>query len=210
MTNRNVALGVLMACAVLGSGCGAARPIKYYQLTVPGGVAPAADANAFPVMLLLGRLTASHIYREDRIVYSSSGEGMGMYDTQRWVEPPTEMMQEVLFRELRTSGRYQTVNSLRSNARGDFLLQGRLYDFKELSGNPLAARVTVEYALKDTKSGATVWSQYYSHDEPVSGKDVSSVVAALDRNVQGIMGQLKAGLEQYFTAHPPAAAATGQ
>ena len=132
---------------------------------------------------------------------------MGMYDSQRWAEPPTEMVQQILFRQLRASGQYRTVNTLRSNARGDFILQGRLYDFKEVSTNPLVARVAVEYELRETKSGATVWSHYYSHDEPVGGKDVSAVVAALDRNVQGIVGQVKVGLEQYFAGHPVAPAA---
>jgi ABC-type uncharacterized transport system auxiliary subunit len=117
------------------------------------------------------------------------------------------MMDEVLFRELRASGRYRVVNSMRSNARGDYLLHGRLYDFKEVSGNSLMARVAVELELKDTKTGATVWTHYYAHDEPVSGKDVSAVVAALDRNVQRLAGELKAGLEQFFSTHPVSSAA---
>jgi ABC-type uncharacterized transport system auxiliary subunit len=208
MNHRGMMLG-LMACAVCVvwlSGCGAAKPIKYYGLTVPGDMTPAADPNAYPVTLLLGPLTGSHLYREDHIVYSTAGENMGMYESQRWAEPPTEMMQQVLFRQLRASGRYRAVNTLRSNAHGDFVLTGRLYDFKEVSGNGLLARVTVEYELRDAKSAATVWSHYYSHDEAVSGKDVGAVVAALDRNAQGIVGQVKAGLEQYFAAHPAAAA----
>jgi len=209
MMNRRVMILGLMAGAVCGgwlSGCGAAKPIKYYGLTVPGDMTPGSDPNAYPVTLLLGQMTGSHLYREDHIVYSTAGENMGMYDSQRWAEPPTEMMQQVLFRQLRASGRYRTVNTLRSNARGDFVLTGRLYDFKEVSGNGLVARVTVEYELRETKSGTTVWSHYYSHDEPVSGKDVGAVVAALDRNAQGIVGQVKAGLDQYFAAHPVAAA----
>jgi cholesterol transport system auxiliary component len=193
--------------ALLSSGCGTARPIKYYQLTVPGNLAPATDPSPFPITLLVGPLTGSHLYREDHIIYSTPGENMGMYESQRWAEPPTEMMQDVLFRELRASGRYRTVNTLRSNARGDFMLQGRLYDFKEVSANPLVARVAVEYELREMKSGATVWSHYYSHDEPAGGKDVSAVVAALDRNVQGIAAQIKTGLDQYFTEHPPTPAA---
>ena len=197
----------LVACIGICSGCGATRPSKYYQLTVPGDMPQAADPSAFPVTLLLGPLTSSHLYREDRIVYSSAGEAMGTYEFQRWAEPPTEMMQEVLFRELQASGRYRSVNSLRSNARGDYVLRGRLYDFKEVSGNPLVARVAVEYELREAKTGTTVWSHYYSHDEPVSGKEVGAIVAALDHNVQSIIGQVKAGLEQYFSAHPPAPSA---
>jgi cholesterol transport system auxiliary component len=203
MIKRKVIACTWMVGALLSSGCGAARPIKYYQLTVPGDMTPVADSNAVPVTLLIGPLSGSHLYREDHIIYSTPAENMGMYDSQRWAEPPTEMIQEVLFRELRASGRYHTVNTLRSNARGDFILQGRLYDFKEVSTNPLVARVAVEYELRETKSGATVWSHYYSHNEPAGGKDVSAVVAALDRNVHGMVGQIKAGLEQYFAGHPP-------
>jgi ABC-type uncharacterized transport system auxiliary subunit len=194
-----------VAFAMAAAGCGAARPVKYYQLTVPGDMSSAADASAFPVILLVGPLTGSRLYRDDRIVYSS-GEEMGMYETQRWASAPTEMLQEVLFRELRASGKYKTVNTLRSNARGDYIINGRLYDFKEVTGSAFVARVAVEYELRDTKTGATVWSHYYSHDEPVSGKEVSAVAAAIDRNVQGIVSQVQAGVAAYFQANPPAAA----
>jgi ABC-type uncharacterized transport system auxiliary subunit len=194
-----------VAVAIAAAGCGAARPVKYYQLTVPGDMSSTADANAFQVTLLVGPLLGSRIYRDDRIVYSS-GEQMGMYESERWASPPTEMFQEVLFRELRASGKYKTVNMLRSNARGDYILNGRLYDFKEVTGGTFAARIAVEYELRDTKTGATVWSHYYSHDEPVSGKEISAVASAIDRNVQGIVSQVQAGVAAYFQANPPAAA----
>ena len=92
----------MLACgvALVGLGCGAARPVKYYQLTIPGDMTTQTDANAYPVTLLVGPLMGSHLYRDDRIVYSSA-ETMGTYDTQRWASPPTEMLQEVLFREQR-------------------------------------------------------------------------------------------------------------
>ena len=192
---------LLGALAVsLASGCGATRPSKYYQLTVPGDLAPAADPRPFPVTLLLGPLRASHLYREDHIVYSSNGESMGTYEFQRWAQPPTEMIQEILLRQLRTSGRYREVDLLRSNARGDYLLLGRLFDFKEVSGNALAARLTVEWELRDMKTASTVWTHYYTHDEPVNGKDMSAVVAALNHNVEHCVDEVKSGLAQLFSA----------
>jgi hypothetical protein len=36
----------------------------------------------------------------------------------------------------------------------------------------------------------------------VTGKDISAVVAALDRNTQRGMAEVKSSLEQYFSAHP--------
>jgi ABC-type uncharacterized transport system auxiliary subunit len=191
---------LLGALAVsLASGCGATRPSKYYQLTVPGDLAAVADPRPYPVTLLLGPLRASHLYREDHIVYSSNGESMGTYEFQRWAQPPTEMFQEILLRQLRTSGRYREVDLLRSNARGDFLLLGRLFDFKEISGNALVARLTVEWELRDMKTASTVWTHYYTHDEPVNGKDMSAVVAALNHNVHHCVDEVKSGLVQFFS-----------
>ena len=192
----------LVLTAILGTlmtGCGAARPMRYYQLTVPRDMNGSAP-NASGVALALGPLVSSHLYREDRIVYAAGPEEMGTYEFQRWTEPPAEMISEVLLRTLRASGRYRDVYSLRSGSQADFILRGRLYDFKEVSANGLSARVTLEFQLKDVKSGATVWSHLYGHDEPVSGKDVPAMVEALDKNVQRAVGEVKGGLEQYFSS----------
>jgi ABC-type uncharacterized transport system auxiliary subunit len=196
--------GGLLVMVMAGSlaGCGATRPMQYYQLTVPANVRN-ADTNTSGISLALGPLVASHLYREDRIVFSSGPQQMGTYEFQRWTEPPAEMIQEVLLRELRASSRYREVFAQRSASHADYVLRGRLYDFKEVSGSPLQARVTIEFELRDMKSGATVWSHYYNHDEPVSGKDVPAMVAALDRNVQRGVGEVKASLEQYFSSLPP-------
>jgi len=201
-----VARRALITAAALAvgflSGCGAARPSKYYQLTVPADPSAVEKADAVPVTLLLGALMTSHLYREDRIVYGNSSEQLGAYEYQRWAEPPTEMIQEVLLRELRASGRYRAVHYRRSNMQGDFALRGRLYDFKELSGAQMSARVTLELEMRELKNGATVWTHYYTHDEPVSGKDVPAIVAALDKNVQRGVKEVVESLDQYFATHP--------
>jgi len=184
------------------TGCGAGRPSKYYQLTVPASSASVEKPGTVPVTLLLGGMMTSHLYREDRIVYGNGPEQLGTYEFERWAEPPAEMIQGVLLRQLRASGRYRAVYYRRSNMKGDFAIRGRLYDFKELTGSQLSARVTLEFEMRDLDSGATVWTHYYTSDEPVSGKDVHAVVAALDRNVQRAVGEVVAGLDQYFASHP--------
>jgi ABC-type uncharacterized transport system auxiliary subunit len=199
-------VAALLLCAGL-AGCGAARSSKYYQLTIPGDNNAAADppsASVYPVSILVGPLNTSHLYREDHIVYRSGGENMGTYEYQRWAEPPAEMIQDVLFRSLRSSGRYRSVISLRSSVRGDYLLHGHLYDFEEISGSSMAGRLTLELELRDTKSGVTVWTHLYNHDEPAAGKDVSAVVTALNHNVQRATTEFAASLDQYFATHPPA------
>jgi ABC-type uncharacterized transport system auxiliary subunit len=194
---------LLLLCALAVAGCGATRPSKYYELTIPDNGADPPAANAYPVSILVGPLNASHLYREDHIVYGSSGENMGTYEYQRWAEPPAEMIQYVIYRSLRSSGRYRSVESLRSSTRGDYLLHGHLYDFKEITGSPMAGRLSIELELRDTKTGATVWTHLYNHDEPASGKDVPAVVAALNHNVHRAATEFAASLDQYFASRPP-------
>jgi ABC-type uncharacterized transport system auxiliary subunit len=196
---RKFIFPALILCLGILNGCGAARPSKFYQLTPPSDKAAGADPPPFPVTLLLGPITTSHLYRDDHIVYTSNGEAMGTYEYHRWAEPPSEMISDVLLRELQESERYQHVYSLRSDARGDYVLRGRLYDFREIAENGVAARVAFEFELRDSKTGTAVWSHSYSHDVPVNGKDVSAVVAAMDRNVQSGLSEVLDGLDKYFS-----------
>ena len=197
---------LMLALGIL-TGCGAARPSKFYQLTPASDQPLGANPSPYAVTLLLGPTTSPRLYRDDHIVYTSNGQAMGTYEYHRWAEQPSEMIDDVLLRELQISGRYQHVYSLRSDARGDYLLHGHLYDFREISGKILAARVAFEFELRDSKTGNTVWTRYYSHDEPVDGKDVSAVVAALNRNVLDGLSELNKGLDQYFSTHTEVASA---
>ena len=194
--------GAIATIVTLAFGCGAARPSKYYQLTPPSPAASGTAQDPFALSLVLGSMFTSHLYREDRIVYSSESQQMGTYETERWSEPPVEMFRDVLLRKLRESGRYRDVNTMRTGGRGDFVIKGRLYDFKEVTGKTFAGRLAFDLEMHDAKTNATVWTHTYNHDEPVSGKDVASVVAALDRNVQRAASEVAASLEQYFSAHP--------
>ncbi len=198
-------LGIFALAMLLAAGCGASRPSKYYQLTVPADTAFAANTNALPITLLIGRVTAPALYREDQIVYSSGGESMGTYEYQKWSEPPTEMIAEIMLRQFRASGRYHGVYMLRSDIHGDYLLHGHLYDFREVEGSPIVGRVTMELELRDVKAGTVVWTHFYSHDEPAASKDVGAVVAALDKSIQQGVTEFRSSLDQYFTEHPPAA-----
>jgi len=205
MASAKAAFSLGLLAAFLTAGCGAARPSKYYQLTVPPDSGPVANSNPLPITLLIGRVTAPALYREDQIVYSTGGESMGTYEYQKWSEPPTEMISEIMLRQFRASGRYHGVYTLRSDIRGDFLLHGHLYDFREVDGSPIVGRVTMELELRDIKSGTVVWTHFYTRDEPASGKETGAVVTALNKNIQQGIAEFRSSLDQYFTEHPPAA-----
>ncbi len=206
MTTRQVQQALLIILAAgITAACGAARPVKYYVLDSGTAAAPVPDSSSarFPIRLLVGRVTASHLYRDDRLVYGSGPVQLGTYEYQRWAEPPADMIQDMLIRSLQSTGAYRSVSGLRSNARGDYIVRGHLYALDEVEGPVLAARFSFQIELFDPKTNATVWSDSYAHDEPVTGKKVSDVVEAQDRNVSAGLTQLTSRLGQYFAAHPP-------
>jgi ABC-type uncharacterized transport system auxiliary subunit len=205
MKRKTATILALWAAGTLW-GCGGVPAMKYYTLTTPNSMAARATASTLPVTIAVAPLRASQLYRDNRLIYATSNEAMGTYEYERWAQPAPQMIQEVMMRELRASGRYRVIESLTSRSGADFILRGSLYDFKEVSGSPLEARVTLDMDLRDVKTGAIVWTHYYTHDQPVSQKDVSSVVAALDQNVQQGVAEIQSSLdqylEQYVASHP--------
>jgi ABC-type uncharacterized transport system auxiliary subunit len=194
---RRFLSSLLIAAVVIGvAGCGAAKPSKYYALDLPG-VRP-ASGNTYPVALLVGRISAPHLYRDDRLVFRNSDTQIGTYEYHRWAEPPSEMLEAILLRMLRASGKYQTVQRLASNTRGDYIVRGRLHQFEEISGTPIQARVTFELELYDQKTGTTAWTHFYSQEEPVTGKSVPDVVQALNRNIQRGLTEATDSLDRFF------------
>jgi len=174
--------------------------VRYYEISYPAvGPIKQEPLNA---TLLVRAFFTSHLYREDRIVYGSDSDQMGTYQNERWTEPPAEMLQNALVRELRSTGRFRYVTALRSDYSGDFVLTGHLYDFKEVSGNGIVARINFDAELRDLKAGKTLWTYTYSHDEPSTGKDVASLVAAMDRNVRRSVQEVESGIQQVLVAYP--------
>jgi ABC-type uncharacterized transport system auxiliary subunit len=185
---------------LVAAGCVSARSPRYYFITTPA-IAPQAGAPQFPVTILVGRLSAPRVLRDDRVVYGMSDVELGVDEYHRWSEPPTEMIEQFLVERLRRSGQYKSVQKISSTARGDFLLRGHLTSMNEIDeGSGIMARFNIQLELFDQKAGLVVWTESYSHDEPVEKKTVSAVVESLQRNVNAGLAQLTGGLAQYFAA----------
>jgi len=199
---RFVGFMLVAAVAVLLESCGGGRPIQYYTLQLP--TAPPPSTGTYPVALLIARIGAPEILQDEPIVYRSGPNEIGTYEYHYWDEPPARMVRVMLIRTLRASGKYQSVGQLGSQAEGEFVLQGRLDDFEEVdSGGAVAALVTMEFELFDRKAHRTVWTHSYSRSEPVQGRQIAEVVAALNGNLMQGLAEIESSLDAYFSANPP-------
>ena len=153
----------------------------------------------------MARIASSHLYHDDRLVYGSGPVELGTYEYQRWAEPPAEMVQDALVSSLRSTGQYRSVSAIGSNLKGEYILRGRLYALDEVDNPEITARFSIGLELFDTKTGATLWTNSYSHDAPVTGKTVPDVVQALDQNVRAGLSSACRQPWRIF-CKPPAAA----
>lgn len=193
-------LFALFALALTGCG-GATRPIRYYTIQVP--VAPTLSTNPYPVSLLVANITGPAMYRDTPIAYRVGSNEIGVYHDSRWAEPPAEMLKTKLIRMLHISGNYESVAGVGTASAGQFVIRGRLHDFEEVDSGSIAALVSMEFELCDRKTGKVLWSHFYSQSEPVQGREISAVVAALDVNLDRGLKEVAAGLNEYFAANLP-------
>lgn len=181
------------------SGCLGGRPIRYYTVTLPP--TPEPSTNIYPVTLLIGHVGAPEILEDQPIVYRSGRNEVGVYQDHQWVEPPAQMVKIMLIRRLRASGEFQSIAQLGSSAQGEYVLRGRLYDFEEVDkAGSITALVSMEFELLDRRTQKEVWSRFYSQMEPVQGKTIPDVVAALDHNLEQGLTEVMSGLNAYFSA----------
>jgi ABC-type uncharacterized transport system auxiliary subunit len=194
---------------VLIPACGAARPIRYYQLEIPPP-APVSAGSGFGVSLQVGNIEAPPIMRDGRILYQVDTHEVGAYEYHRWVETPDRVVQDALVRLLRASGKFQSVDTPRNAVKSDYIVQGKIYEFSEMDKPEIHSRVSLEIELHDGKTGRTIWSRVYTDEESVNGKEVPDVVHSLDQNLGRGLSQIVAGLDQYFAASVPPAGAQPQ
>jgi ABC-type uncharacterized transport system auxiliary subunit len=199
--HRSVRLILISAAIAFLTGCGGGRPIRYYTVELPP--APEPSTSVYPVTVLIGHIGSPEILQGDAIAYRSGPNEIGTYDYHHWAEPPVRMVKVMLVRRLRSSGKYQSVAELGSSAVGDYVLQGRLYDFEEVDTSGIAALVSMEFELVDRRTRKTVWTHFYSRSVPVQGKEISDVVAGLDHDLAQGLTEVESGLDAYFSANPP-------
>jgi ABC-type uncharacterized transport system auxiliary subunit len=84
--------------------------MKYYVLD-PGPVPASQGTPTYQVSLLVGRVSASHLFRDDRIVFGSGPVQLGVYSYDRWAEPPADLLQDLLVSTLRSTGQYRAVST---------------------------------------------------------------------------------------------------
>jgi ABC-type uncharacterized transport system auxiliary subunit len=186
----------LLIAGTVCASCVATKPVRYY------GIQPASPAanrgKPDGVVLLVGAIATPEHLQDGRIRYQSGANESGAYEYDRWTERPGSMVRMSLLRALRASGNYQRVIESGSQAVGDYVLRGKLYDFGEIDGTSIKTKISLQLELVDRKTNRNVWDHITEREEPVSGKSVPNVVQSLDRNLQRVVSETVEEVDKFL------------
>ena len=190
-------IGLIALLCIVSTACVGGRPINYYAINPPAAsaAAPRPDGPA----LLIGRIATSEALQDGRIRYRSGSNEVGAYEYHRWTDRPAVMVQDLLLRTLRASGKYRQVQEASTAAAGDYLVLGKLYELEEIDNPGIRTRVSLRLELLDRKTGVVVWNRHYDRDEPVEGKTIHEVVLSLERNLQQVITEASTGINAFLS-----------
>lgn len=123
---------------------------------------PAPPPAPGELELRLGQVaSASHL--DERISYRLSGSEVGFYDDRRWTEVPEAYLRRALERELFERRGLQRIITGAGPS-----LDVELTAFEELRGQPMRARVTLIFSLRDERR--SLLERTFSLERPVTSQ----------------------------------------
>lgn len=201
---RKVGLALL---GLLTVACGSAPRTFYY--TVEKNPSPGRSAS-MSGQVGVAKPSASHLLRQDRIVYFSNQNELNYYHYHRWAEPPAALIQLLVIQELRAAGLFDDVVAYRAQPGLDYVLRGQLLAMEEVDdGAEVKARFELALELVRQQDKRSLWSQQHRCERPVSGETVEAVVSAINGCVDETLTQLTRALGQSLAESPPNTVAEG-
>jgi len=198
MTNRRE--GALRAAfALFGAlamgGCGSVHYPAHYTLNLQPSVQAPAPVHSTGTVAVV-ELGCPDYLCGDRIVYRSTPAEVGFYEYHRWAANPREMIAHYLADHVRSRSLFASVNDADSRVATDFVLNGTIDRLEEVDeGRSVAAVCALSAQLRDTRSGAIVWSGTIEERVALAQRDVPGLVNGLTTAVRNSVDRLVADME---------------
>ena len=198
---------LVLVLGLLLAGCGQA-PILVRQWTLDYPPPAQADSPPLPMALGLARFSAAVLYQSQDMLYGPQEQRRQAYPYHRWRVSPSDLVGDILLRDLRASRRFAAVVSYRDGSRPRYRVEGgveRFYQAWEPGGGK--AMVSLLVTLLDTKQKDVVkrilWQREYAESEPLAGDDPRQVAPAMSRALSRMSKRIIADLAQTLAQAKP-------
>ena len=161
-----VALPPWLGLLLLLTGCswGSAPPLAIRQWVLEYPPPARVAGPPLEARLKLARLGSARAYLGREMVYRQEDYQRGVYPYQRWLVPPSDMVGDLLLRDLLRSGRFKQVFSYRQRDSARFRLEGGVERFLEVDGpTGPRAELVLNLTLLDTSQKDTIKRVLFQH-----------------------------------------------
>jgi ABC-type uncharacterized transport system auxiliary subunit len=181
--------------ALTMGGCGSVHYPAHYLLNFEPSIQAPAPARSIGTVAV-AELSCPDYLCADRIVYRPTPAEVAFYEYHRWAVSPREMIAHYLADHVRSRSLFASVTDADSHATTDFVLNGTIDRLEEVDdGRRVAAVSALSAQLRDTRTGAVVWSGTISERVPLEQRDVAGLVNGLTTAVRNSVDRLVAGME---------------
>lgn len=187
-----MAVLVVLAATVLVA-CGSGPRAQFYTLTYTPTASSSPGSASSQVGVAAPR--ASHMLRQDRVVYFTADNQLNFYESHRWADTPPRLVQSQLIRQLNADGLFGNIVPYRAQKGLDYVLRGRLLAMEEVdTATEIKARFSLELELVRQEDDRIVWTGRHGCEQPVATKSVGAVVDTLNGCLQETMTDLTRSL----------------
>lgn len=194
MMRRRTAWIPLLLAGLLAGGCSlptsdsGPRP-QQYLLTAAFDRAGSAPSDA-PV-LMVARPRASAGFDSPDMRYLEEPTELDTFARNRWVAAPADMLEPLLVDALEGTGAFRAVVGGGSGLRAGLRLDTEVLKLQqEFFERPSRVRLGLRATLVETRTGEVLMARTFETVETAPGNDPSSGVAAANRAVARLLGEL--------------------
>jgi len=188
-------LGLLLL--LTGCSWGSAPPLTIKQWMLEYPPPPRAAESPLEARLKLARFSTVRAYLGTEMVYRQESFERRVYPYQRWRVFPSDMVGDLLLRDLRRCGRLKEVFSYRQRGSARFRLEGGVERFLEVDGpKGPRAELGLSITLLDTRqkdsTKKVLFQKDYAASQAMKEKKAPALAAALSRALARVSGQVRA------------------
>jgi cholesterol transport system auxiliary component len=181
---------LLSGCSVLGSQ--QRDPVSIYSPLIQVPADPAWPSVGWQLAVV--KPTAARVVDSARISVRPTPGEVQVYKGVGWSQPSTDLVEATILRALEDSGKIASVARPGTGIRADYRLVMDLRRFDaDYAGTALpSATIELNAKLMHTTDQRVVASHTFRHAEPAGSTDIPSVVAAFERALETMGGEVVA------------------
>ncbi len=194
MMRRRTACMALLLSGLLAGGCslptadGGPRP-QQHLLTASFGESGSVPSDA-PV-LMVARPRAGAGFDSPAMLYLEKPTELDAFARNRWAAAPAAMLAPLLVDALEATGAFRAVVDGGSGLGAAFRLDTEVLRLQqEFFERPSRVRLGLRATLVETRTGEVLMARTFETEETAPGNDPSSGVAAANRAVARLLGEL--------------------